>query len=317
MRPADGSECPHVLTALIDTMGGPEEVNLWRHVAHIDMDDWKEALKEVRVTPPVQEGQEPQPPRALRPGEKGHCLAFRRIARLRMGEAAGEDPVLLAPAPLPAMSQPEPEQPKPEPAKVAKTPARKLKMSTLFDQADDTEITPWTAEHGREVMAEYVLANGGLQPHPSEKASLNQLAALESRLQSGDTPCADFAVWRPHGPRLERRLRLTIHHRTPLGEWVPHEVAGPAAFEDWFDAWRVFAFAMRALKAATQPRMQLYEMRMREFHSAYGPKLWWLLAQADQRMRGEQCPIIRETLEREHIAAKAKGDPHDLDEIAP
>ena len=171
---------------------------------------------------------------------------------------------------------------------------RKIKMATVFDQGDDSEVMPWPSSRSAAVYAAFVEKNSGVQPDPAEKATTNQLAALESRLSSGETPCADFAIWRPHGVRIERKLRLTIHHRGPDGHYAPHEVAGPPCFQDWDAAWAVFSFAMRALDAATRPRLDLYRNGIKKFADVFGDKLWWLLAQADQRMRGERWPILRD-----------------------
>ena len=76
--------------------------------------------------------------------------------------------------------------------------ARKVKMSAIFDQADDTEISPWTPARMRTVMAAFKAAKDDEMPDPDEEVSVDQLAALEFKLATGAAPCPDFGVWR-HG----------------------------------------------------------------------------------------------------------------------
>ena len=52
-------------------------------------------------------------------------------------------------------------------------------MSAIFDQVDDTEITPWTPARMRSVMAAFKASNDDEEPEPDEEVSVDQLAALE------------------------------------------------------------------------------------------------------------------------------------------
>ncbi len=98
---------------------------------------------------------------------------------------------------------------------------RKIKMSSILDQADDTEITPWTPARMRSDMAAFKSSNDDEEPEPDEEVSVGQLAALEFKLATCAAPCPDFGVWRPFGARMARALKLTAHHLTPGGDYVP------------------------------------------------------------------------------------------------
>ena len=94
----------HVFEGLIEELGCRASCKMWRDIAAVDADDWKPCVADVMVQPPAEQGQEPPPKRKLKPVEKGHCHLFRRIARLRMGEPASDEPAQPTPA-LPALSQ--------------------------------------------------------------------------------------------------------------------------------------------------------------------------------------------------------------------
>ena len=190
-------------------------------------------------------------------------------------------------------------------------------MSAIFDQADDTEITPWTPARMRSVMAAFKASNDDEEPEPDEEVSVDQLAALEFKLATGAAPCPDFGVWRPFGTRMARALKLTAHHLTPGGDYVPYEVPGPPDFGAWQAAFRVFSTAMRAMQAATHTRLLMYAKKNERFNDTYGALCWWLVAQADQRMRSEHMERIRRRLELEKQVAAATGNVHPLDKAMP
>ena len=79
-------------------------------------------------------------------------------------------------------------------------------------------------------MAAFKASNDDEEPEPDEEVSVDQLAALEFKLATGAAPCPDFGVSRPFGTRMARALKLTAHHLTPGGDYVPYEVPGPSDF---------------------------------------------------------------------------------------
>ena len=192
-----------------------------------------------------------------------------------------------------------------------------MRMSAVFDQADDSEIYTWGPARLRTVMAAFKAGNDGEDAEPDEEASADQLAALEHRLLQGGCPSPDFGVWRPYGQRLARQLRLVVHHITPGGDYVPYEVPGPPSFAEWLAAYKVFSMAMRALEAATHTRLLLYQNKIQRLNDVYGHVCWWLVAQADQRMRGEHLCRIRRRAEEGKLEAEAAGRTFPLDANMP
>jgi hypothetical protein len=147
-------------------------------------------------------------------------------------------------------------------------------MSTVFDQADDSEVSTLIHARMRAVMAAYKAANDGEDPEQDEEVSADQLAALEHRLACGATPYPDFGVWCPYGHRLARALKLTVHHITPGGDYTPYEVAGTPSFIEWLAAFRVFSVAMRALRAASATRLLMHRNRVQKLNETYGHGCW-------------------------------------------
>ena len=304
------------IAALREAIG---DFQLLREIVLIPRAAWDEAVAAARIP-----GADAQPGRALRALELGQVESLRRVARLRLGLPAEEEglggqvtagvvggTVQAAVAGAGAAAA----------AAGAAAPvvggARKFKMSTVFDQGDDSEVHTWTPARLRTVMAAFKATNDGEDPEQDEEASADQLAALEHRLASGACPCPDFGVWRPYGHRLARALKLTVHHITPGGDYVPYEVAGPPSFNEWLAAYRVFSVAMRALRAATTTRLLMYQNKIQKLNETYGHVCWWLVAQADQRMRAEHLERIRRRAEEERAAAIAAGGVHPFDPAVP
>ena len=128
---------------------------------------------------------------------------------------------------------------------------RKIKLSVVLDQGDDTEVMPLDPATIRTLIAEWrELENDGEDPQEDEEATGDQLATLDFRLRHCSTPFVDFAVWRPFGARFGRLLKLSAFLPLPSGGFQTKEINGPACFEDWKKSWRVFVFGMVALKAA-------------------------------------------------------------------
>ena len=195
--------------------------------------------------------------------------------------------------------------------------ARKIKMANIIDQADDAEIVAWDPSRVDAVLTAYRTSNGGEDAPVEDECTCEQLSALDHKIQTGASPACDFAVWRPFGRRLQRALKLTVQHLTPGGDYVPYEVPGPPTYDDWLKAWRVFAVAMVCLQAATASRLTLYQRKIAHLAEVYGEACWWLVAQADSRMRFEQMPRILRRAKEERAAAVGAARPHPLDPNMP
>ena len=245
-----------------------------------------------------------RPPTAV---ELGQVESFRRVCRLRLGLP-------------PTIAEPAVAQTAPCPLQTLATGGvvtRKIKLSAVIDQSDEGEILPWDPARVRATMAAFKASNDGEDPDEEEDITGDQLAALSHKITSGETPTVDFAIWRPHGLRLARALRLTVMRITMTGEYIPQEIPGPPTLQAWLAAWNVFAVGMRALGAATATRLNLYKAKIMKLAELYGDKCWWLVAQADARVRSEHIERIRRRAEEARASAVAANSTHPFDPLMP
>ena len=132
----------------------------------------------------------------------------------------------------------------------------------------------------------------GLPPRPESEPSVEQLAALRTKLRAGEAPAVDFAVWGPFDRRHakdRRTLGLVFVEAAPgQPSLQPRTLHGPGCFSVWERHWGVFSTAMLALGACAPGPLQRYRDGIADLHTLYGPGLWGLIMRADETMRGEQ-----------------------------
>ena len=74
---------------------------------------------------------------------------------------------------------------------------RVLKMSSLLDQQDESELLPPAASEVDKWYQNYIMVMG-FEPDEAEEPTSAQLAALHKRVYSENrAPYADFSVWTP------------------------------------------------------------------------------------------------------------------------
>jgi hypothetical protein len=283
-------------SGLWKAIGAPKMV---RHLASIPWATWSDAISTMKVDvhtgaadgPLVSSG----PPTAV---EMGQVVSVRRISRILMGV----DPLEVAASsgpPAPALPD--------AAASAAPTPVsslveRKIKLSSVMDQGDDTEVRPMDPATVRRLIGEWrQFENDGEDPREDEEATGDQLASLDFRLKQGSTPFVDFGVWRPYGARLGRMLKFSAYYPLASGGFQSKEINGPGTFDEWLRSWRVFSFAMVVLKAATRSKLEKYELRIARLNEQY-PAYWWVIALADIRMRSEHLERVRRKIVRDTAA---------------
>jgi uncharacterized membrane protein YgcG len=238
------------------------------------------------------------------PMELGQVGSLRRVCRLRCGLMAVEGVLAAPPAGLgPGVGV---ASPHPVPA------GRKVKISSVVDQGDDSEIIPMDPARLRALLAAFRHANDGEDPQEEEEITGDQLAGLDSKIQSGVAPYADFGVWRPFGARLDRSLKFVALVLDARGQWVRKEISGPANFTAWLTRWKVLRIGLRVLEAVADARCSLYRDRIYRMNDEFGEKFWWLIAQADIRMRSEQMERIYRKCLLEDQALMDGGTPGGL-----
>lgn len=101
----------------------------------------------------------------------------------------------------PPASQP---QPLPVATAATATAPRKVKASTAADQACDDEYDIMSPERLQTAHENYRNIMGDWPPEEAELTS-EQLTCLEARVKEHRPPNVDFAIWGPHGQRIESR----------------------------------------------------------------------------------------------------------------
>ena len=81
---------------------------------------------------------------------------------------------------------------------------RVLKMNSLIDQQDDSELLPPAAADVDRWFQNYVITMGA-QPDETEEPTASQLAALSKKVfAESRAPYCDFSVWTPSERRMSR-----------------------------------------------------------------------------------------------------------------
>lgn len=170
-----------------------------------------------------------------------------------------------------------------------------LKMSSLIDQADDSELLPPSNSELNKWHQNYVAIMGS-QPDEAEEPSPNQLAALFKRVFINDhPPYCDFGVWLPFERKMSKTHRFRVY--TPLGDgsFLQKDLPGPASFQAWMASWRVFKTACLMLNVATLSSLESYSRHIEKLVIQW-PSAWGLVAAADDQARAEKMARLRRTI---------------------
>ena len=187
-------------------------------------------------------------------------------------------------------------------------PPCKVKLSLCVRQADETEVPVISeglvsAGHARWER----LFGNGKRPKPDQEATIAQLSGLHYLLVSGQVPTVDFAVWGPHGNRIERKLRLSGSVFAPDGSLRTIEISGPPTIGIWLASWEVFATASVLLNIFDLGALLDYREHILRMHTRYGPQVWLLLYQTDTRFRSEHLLRVKWKLADDHEKAVSAG----------
>ena len=188
----------------------------------------------------------------------------------------------------------------------------KVKLSMIINQAIDQEIPMMSQELLKRARDRYIQTCGD-EPLPSCAATDAQLTALNFLLDNGMAPYTDFAIFNPHGARVERKLKFVQHYMNAEGKWRASEVPGPATLDQWKSCWDVFAVAAISLDVVAPATLARYAKRFEERCGRY-PLSWYICARAEDRCRAEWMPAERRRQERfaaehPHIAVLDQGKP--------
>ncbi|CAE7562467.1 unnamed protein product [Symbiodinium natans] len=192
--------------------------------------------------------------------------------------------------------------PTPAPA-AATTRERSLKMSQVLDQTDDSEFLVEPLARVDLWFQRYVTIMGAA-PQEEEDVTAEQLSALHKRtalLQQ--PPYVDMAVWSPFGRRALRTSKFRAWLPQGDGTYLAKELPGPANYQQWLAAWRVFQTACIMLDLLPLATLQLYERHVEKLVKLY-TEAWHLIALADEKARGEKLSRIRLKLSADAAAGR-------------
>ena len=189
-----------------------------------------------------------------------------------------------------------------------------LKMSTLIDQGDDSELLPPSTMEINQWAQNYMALMGPF-PDESEEPSSSQLAALAKRVfQCDSAPYVDFGVWGPRERKLSRSNKCRIY--TPLGDgsFLHKDFPGPPSYRAWLEAWQVFRTACLMLNVASLAALEAYGRHIERL-TVQWPQCWGLIYAADDGARAEKFEKMRRRFTIE--SGLGRQVPRDWDPIRP
>ena len=191
---------------------------------------------------------------------------------------------------------------------------RILKMSSLVDQNDESELTPASKEDIDKWINAYVAVMGSA-PLEEEEPSEAQLSALNRKVNElHQCPYVDFAVWQPFARRTQKAQKFRTYVPLGDGSYLLKELPGPQNFQQWMTSWRVFKVAAIMLNLVSLASLTVYEKTIERLVILW-PKCWGLVVVAEDKGRAERLQRIQRKLKADH--ANNKEVPPDWSEVAP
>ena len=188
-----------------------------------------------------------------------------------------------------------------------------LKMSSLIDQMDESELLPPDIKTVNKWHAQYIRVMGSM-PDESEEPSAGQLAGLAKRMDGGGPPYVDFAVFLPYGRRSEKSHKFRTYVPLGNGEIQVKEQPGPSNFQAWLSSWRVFKCACIMLDILNLASLSRYEAAIEKMVRQW-PSAWGLICSAEDKARSERwMRLHRRTLSDRDTGRQV---PHDWTEERP
>ena len=210
-------------------------------------------------------------------------------------------------------------------------PAKKVKISSVLDQTDETEVTLKSRAELVKYFENHPKITGS-EPMPEVERTDIQVAAMEEKVVVRDeSPYADFSILTPFGRRMQKTMKMKSYAFQPDGSWKTAEIPGPPNLQAWQACFKVYRAVLYMLRypggtttsppttggpvglvtkepVVVQPHsLELYFESFMELCLEY-PECWHLLMPAEDRMRGERFEHLRRNLARAHAAGKVPVD---------
>eukprot|EP00435_Cladocopium_sp_Y103_P025911 s2755_g6.t1 len=191
---------------------------------------------------------------------------------------------------------------------------RVLKMSSLIDQQDESELLPPSSSDVDRWYQSYIVTMGS-PPDESEEPTPSQLAALHKKVFiENRPPYCDFSVWTPFERRMSRIQKCRIY--TPLGDgtYLQKDLPGPGSYTAWKASWNVFRAACIMLNICSMASLEAYSKQVEKLTTQW-PRCWGLIYCAEDSARAERLEKWRRRLTIE--AAQNRQTPRDWDPLRP
>ena len=169
---------------------------------------------------------------------------------------------------------------------------RVLKMASLIDTGDESELLPPKAEDVDRWVQNFIAIMGS-PPDDSEEPTGAQLAALHKKVFTENLPpYTDFSVWVPFERRMSKVQRCRVF--TPLGDgsYLQRELPGPPNFLAWKASWAVFKTAALMLNICSLSALDAYFRHVERLTTQW-PHCWELIYAADDLARSEKMNKVR------------------------
>lgn len=173
------------------------------------------------------------------------------------------------------------------------------KLSTLFG-AVDVQLKRLSPESITDLFQKYKESRGEF-PFQEVEPSEDQLSALQQMLSSGLCPYVDFSMFGPDNNKFQENMKyLASRYDSANQTWSKVELPGPRTLTDWSNVWGVFECCLLLLQAVSPEVLAQYRRLISKYHSLYGQSCWFIIYQADIRMRSEQMDRFKRSAIADH-----------------
>ena len=197
----------------------------------------------------------------------------------------------------------------PTPGSTAPRGAKEVKLSSLVNVTWEAKLLPMEKATISSLFKKYTATYGDMSSADTEPSD-EQLSAVKMLLDSGGPPYVDFSIFGPHGSRALKKLTYKLKIPYPdAGKWVIHELQGPGSFDIWWKCWAVLKVALLLHGTVTAVPLDLDAEFIREAVQTYTPYCWWIIYQADCRMRLEDVERLRRSADMmfQELSAEAQA----------
>ena len=200
-----------------------------------------------------------------------------------------------------------PTQSSQQPAVLSTGQERRVKLSAILSQIDESEAKIMDEKEMVAAYLRYATIFGESERPPKEsEPTIEQISALRHIIQQGHPPYTDFSVWGTFGHRLVKKIKLSGYVIGRDGVLSTIELTGPTNIGMWLQSWQVFSNTCIMLDVIDLGTLTLtkYGDLVEKFHNRYGSAIWALLYQADTRFRLELVDRVRRQVQAEYEELK-------------